>query len=121
MKASSIPIIEVRGALLVSLQKELNDQEAIQLQDDIMHRLQATHASGVVVDVTAVEIIDSFIARLFNDIGQSANIMGSHAVLVGLKPAVAMTLVEMCVELGRIQTALGMDEALEWLEARQAA
>jgi rsbT antagonist protein RsbS len=114
-----VPIIETRGRLLVSVQKELSDVEALRLQDDILGRLRESPCDGVILDVSGVEVVDSYIARLFNDIGQSARSMGARTVLVGLRPAVAMTLVEMDVELTRVRTELDLDRALEYLEERR--
>jgi rsbT antagonist protein RsbS len=118
MHGERIPIIEMRGQLLVSVQRELSDVDALALQDDILARLRETSAKGVILDVTGVEIVDSYIARVFNDIGSSASSMGAQTVLVGLRPAVAMTLVEMGVELNRVFAELTLDRALERLEGR---
>jgi rsbT antagonist protein RsbS len=115
-KNDRIPIIEMKGQLLVSVQRELTDVDALALQDDILLRLRETGAHGVILDVSGVEIVDSYIARVFNDVGTSAASMGARTVLVGLRPAVAMTLVEMDVELTRVRSELTLDRALAWLE-----
>ena len=114
-----IPIIEMRGQLLVSVQRELSDVDAVALQDDILARLRETGAGGVILDVTGMEIVDSYIARVFNDVGSSAASMGARTVLVGLRPAVAMTLVEMDVELTRVRSELTLDRALTYLESAE--
>ncbi|HEY3446535.1 MAG TPA: STAS domain-containing protein [Myxococcales bacterium] len=116
LRKERIPIIEMRGQLLVSVQRELNDVDAVALQDDILARLRETGARGVILDVTGMEIVDSYIARVFNDVGSSAASMGARTVLVGLRPAVAMTLVEMDVELTRVRSELTLDRALSFLE-----
>ena len=115
-RTDRIPIIEMRGQLLVSVQRELSDVDAVALQDDILARLRETGAHGVILDVSGVEIVDSYIARVFNDVGSSAASMGARTVLVGLRPAVAMTLVDMDVELTRVRSELTLDRALAFLE-----
>ena len=121
MNSDPIPIAEVRGQLLISVQRELSDVDAVRLQQDILDRLRATGASGVVLDLSGVEVVDSYIARVFNDIGTAATTMGALAVLVGLRPAVALTLVEMDVELTSLRSELTLDRALETLDRSRAA
>lgn len=110
-----IPIIEVGGQLLISVQRELNDVDAVALQNDILSRLRESDARGVLLDVSGVDVVDSYIARVFNDIGSSTTSMGATTILVGLRPGVAMTLVEMGVELSRVRSALTLDLAMAML------
>jgi rsbT antagonist protein RsbS len=111
-----LPIIQIRNCLLVSIQTELHDQLALNLQASLMERVRNVGAKGIILDVSAVEIIDSYITRILNDIGKSVRYMGAECYIVGIRPAVAMTLIEMGVELDAVQTALNLDLALEKLE-----
>jgi len=111
-----VPIIQIRNCLLVSIQIELHDRLALDLQAALMERVRESGAKGVVLDVSGVEIIDSYITRILNDIGRSVRFMGADCFLVGVRPAVAMTLVEMGVELDAVETALNLDLALARLE-----
>jgi rsbT antagonist protein RsbS len=114
-----LPIIQIRNCLLVSIQTELHDQLALNLQASLMERVRNVGAVGIVLDVSAVEIIDSYITRILNDIGKSVRYMGAECYIVGIRPAVAMTLIEMGVELDAVNTALNLDLALERLELLQ--
>jgi rsbT antagonist protein RsbS len=116
----TIPIIQIRSCLLVSIQTELHDRLALELQESIMERVRLTDAKGVILDVSAVEVIDSYITRILNDIGKSVRFMGAVCYIVGIRPAVAMTLIEMGVELDSVNTALTLDLALEKLEPLQS-
>ena len=112
----NLAIIQIRNCLLVSIQAELHDRLALDLQEALMERVRTVDARGVILDVSAVEIIDSYITRILNDIGRSVRFMGADCYLVGVRPAVAMTLVEMGVELDAVETALNLDLALARLE-----
>lgn len=114
-----LPIIQIRNCLLVSIQTELHDRLALNLQEALMERVRLVGAQGVILDVSAVEIIDSYITRILNDIGKSVRYMGAVCYIVGIRPAVAMTLIEMGVELDSVHTALNLDAALEKLELLQ--
>jgi rsbT antagonist protein RsbS len=109
-------LILIRGCLLVSIQTELHDQLALRLQEALAERTRAVGARGVVLDISMVQIIDSFITRILNDIGKSVRYMGARCFVVGIRPGVAMTLVEMGVDLDAVETALSLDIALERLE-----
>ncbi len=115
-----IPIIQIRNCLLVSIQTELHDRLALDLQESLMEKVRVTDAKGVILDVSAVEVIDSYITRILNDIGKSVRFMGAVCYIVGIRPAVAMTLIEMGVELDSVNTALTLDLALEKLELLQS-
>src|SRR4029079_11717417 len=98
---------------------ELHDRLALDLQEALMERVKEVGPTGVILDVSAVEIIDSYITRILNDIGRSVRYMGSECFIVGIRPGVAMTLIEMGVELDSVSTALNLDLALEKLELLQ--
>jgi rsbT antagonist protein RsbS len=114
-KLRTIPIIKLGNNLIVSIQVALHDRLALKLQDDIAHEIVRSKANGLIIDVSAVEIIDSFIARTLNDVGKNSKTMGAETVIVGLQPAVAITLVEMGMEMKDVHTALDLDDGLKKL------
>jgi rsbT antagonist protein RsbS len=110
-----IPILRIQDILLVSIQSELYDRQAERLQKDILQTLTVTHARGVLVDVTALQVIDSFLGRMIGETASMTRLMGAKTVLVGLQPAVAITLVELGLHLDGVHTALNMEQGLAWL------
>lgn len=112
-----IPIIEIEGLLVVPVQETLHDRLALDLQRRLGEEIAARNPRGVIIDVSTVEVLDSFIARVLDQIGQQCLLMGLHTVVVGMQPAVAMTLVEMGMDLSFVQTALNMDYAMKILKA----
>ncbi len=117
MTANRIPIMQVGASLLVSIQIELDDQTALQLQDDLTQRVSESGARGILLDVSSVWMIDSFIGRTISDTAAMARLLGAETVVVGVKPEVAITLVELGVPLRGVRTALNMDCAMELLES----
>ncbi|MFH1377224.1 MAG: STAS domain-containing protein [Planctomycetota bacterium] len=115
---TTIPILKVRNCYLVTLTTELSDVDAIDLQERIMNRLWADPADAIIIDISALEIVDSFISRVFNDIGNSARTMGALAVIVGMNPAVAITLVEMDIEMNKVLITMDVDSAIELVEKK---
>ncbi len=112
-----IPILQLGDILLTSVQVDLTDQAALAFQRELLARVQSSNAAGVVMDITALEVVDSYLARVFNDTAQMVRLMGAKVVLCGIRPAVALTLVEMGRELIGIETALNLDAGLELLKA----
>ncbi|MEW6261806.1 MAG: STAS domain-containing protein [Thermodesulfobacteriota bacterium] len=112
---SKIPILKIEDFLLVSVQAELHDRMAEDLQKDIMVKLAQIKAKGVLIDVTSLDVVDSFLGRLIGDTAAMTSIMGAKTVLVGLQPPVAITLVEFGIELKGVHTALNMESGLKWL------
>ncbi|WP_144630881.1 STAS domain-containing protein [Bordetella genomosp. 13] len=110
-----IPILRLQNYLLVTIQVELHDQLAITLQDDLTQQLAATRAQGVLIDISALEIVDSFIGRTLAHIASIAKVMDANTVLVGMRPAVAITLVELGMSLKGVKTALNVDKGMEML------
>jgi rsbT antagonist protein RsbS len=110
-----IPILSLGEFLLVTIQVELHDQLAMRLQEDLTQKLARTHAKGVLIDISALEIVDSFIGRSLAHIASIARIMDSATVLVGMRPAVAITLVELGMSLKGIRTALNVDKGMQLL------
>lgn len=112
MTASSIPVLRVGDTLLVSLQTELKDTLADQFQEDLLTALAASGSGGLVVDISAVDIVDSYVARILAETTRMAALMGATAILVGMRPAVAATLVRMGFPMEDVETALNIDDAL---------
>lgn len=113
--AGAIPILEIDDLLIVSIQRELDDRLALQLQNDLAEKLAATGSAGIVIDFTAVAIVDSFIARVVGDIARVTHLMGSHLVVTGLKPQVALTLVDLGIHLSGVTTALNLQKGINLL------
>jgi rsbT antagonist protein RsbS len=110
-----VPILKIGSTLLVSIQVDLQDQSVQQLQEDVAERIAATGAKGVIIDITAVEIVDSFIGRMLSMIGSMSRLFDAQTVLVGMRPAVAITLVELGLSLDGVQTALNTEKGLRLL------
>ena len=113
-----IPILQIGRLLLVTIQVDLMDQTALALQDDLATRIERSGANGVLIDISALEMVDSFIGRMLASISGIASVLGATAVVVGMQPAVAITLVELGLSLEGVRTALNVDRGMELL--RQA-
>ena len=113
-----VPFLKIGSTLLVSIQVDLQDQSVQQLQEDVAERIAATGAKGVIIDITAVEIVDSFIGRMLSMIGSMSRLFDAQTVLVGMRPAVAITLVELGLTLDGVQTALNTEKGLRLLSGR---
>ncbi len=111
-----IPILKLYNYLLVSIQWELDDQTALQFQELLLQRIHETGACGVVIDLTSVDMIDSFIAKVLGDVFSMSKMMGVKVVFTGIQPAVAITLVEMGIHLQDVDTALDLEKGLELLQ-----
>ena len=109
----SIPILRIGDCLLVSIQLDLDDTLAMTLQDDLMSRITQTGAKGVLIDISALEIVDSFIGRMIANISGMARILDASTVVVGMRPAVAITLVELGLTLPGVRTALDVERGME--------
>jgi rsbT antagonist protein RsbS len=107
-----VPILQIGDVLLVSIQIDLQDQDVLALQEDLAQRISATGAHGVVIDISAVEIVDSFIGRMFATIAATSRLFDADTVVVGMRPAVAITLVELGLSFGQVRTALNMERGL---------
>jgi len=116
-----IPILKMGGYLLVSIQVDMHDQLAMQLQDDLTTRIAATGARGVLIDISALEMVDSFIGRMIANISAMAHVLDAETVVVGMRPAVAITLVELGLSLPRVRTALDIERGMELLASSVAA
>jgi rsbT antagonist protein RsbS len=110
-----VPIVKIGKTLFVSLQIDLEDQSVVRLQEDLADELTATGARGVIIDITAVEIVDSFIGRMLTMIGSISRLFDAETVIVGMRPAVAITLTELGLSMRGVRTALNAEKALEFL------
>jgi rsbT antagonist protein RsbS len=113
-----IPILRMGELLLVTIQVDMHDRLATVLQDDLANRISATRARGVLIDISALDMVDSFIARMFGEIAQMARVMDAETALVGMQPSVAITLAEMGVSLTGVRTALNVEKGMALLRAR---
>lgn len=107
-----IPILKLQKYLLVSIQVEIDDQTAIKFQEDLLKKIHEYEALGVVIDLTSVDIIDSFIAKVIGDVVLMSDLMGAKVILTGIQPAVALTLIELGIELESASTALNLEQGL---------
>ncbi|WP_077624171.1 STAS domain-containing protein [Sediminibacillus massiliensis] len=107
-----IPILKLHNYLLISIQIDLDDQSAIQFQEDLLNKIHTSGATGVVIDLTSVDIIDSFIAKVLGDVVTMSDLMGAKVVLTGIQPAVAMTLIDLGIHLQDVPTALDLEQGL---------
>ncbi len=111
----SIPVLRLGPILMVSIQVDLHDSMAEKLQDEILYKVQQIEAEALLIDITALEIVDSFIARVLSDTAAMVSIMNAKVVLVGMSPAVTMTLVEMGMGLPNVKTAIDIESGLQKL------
>jgi rsbT antagonist protein RsbS len=116
MTLERIPILRMGRVLLVSIQIEMSDPVALALQDDLTERIADQGAVGVLIDISALTMVDSFIGRTIANIAKMASIMDAPTVLVGMQPAVAITVVELGVPLAGVRTALDVDRGMKLLE-----
>ena len=107
-----IPILKMGPFLLVTIQVDMHDRLAMTLQDDLTNRIVEAHAKGVLIDISTLDVVDSFIGRMISDISKMARVLDAHTVVVGMQPAVAITLVELGLSLPGIRTALNVDAGL---------
>lgn len=112
-----IPILRMGEFLLVTIQVDMHDQLALQLQDDLTNKIQATGARGVLLDISALDMVDSFIGRMIANISGMSRILDASTVLVGMQPAVAITLVELGLTLPGVKTALNVERGMAMLRS----
>jgi rsbT antagonist protein RsbS len=112
-----VPILKIGDILLVSIQIDLQDQIALALQDDLAERIAATSAKGVVIDISALDIVDSFIGRMLSTIASISRVLDADTVVVGMRPAVAITLVELGLSMTGVRTALNVEKGLALISA----
>ena len=110
-----IPILRMGRFLLVTIQVDMHDRLALQLQDDLTERIVKDRAHGVLIDISSLEVVDSFIGRMISNIAAMASVLDARTVVVGMQPAVAITLVELGLSLQGVKTALNVDKGMALL------
>ena len=116
-----IPILRMGDFLLVTIQVDMDDQLALTLQDDLTSKIEKTSARGVLIDISALEMVDSFIGRMIANISSMARILDAQTVVVGMQPAVAITLVELGLSLPGVKMALNVERGMAFLRTALAA
>src|SRR5690349_809118 len=114
---AEIPILRIGDCLLVSIQVDMHDRLALALQDDLTQRIVTDRARGVMIDISSLEIVDSFIGRMLNNIAAMAKVLDAVTVVVGMRPAVAITLVELGLTMPGVHTALDVDRGLRLIRS----
>jgi rsbT antagonist protein RsbS len=112
IEASRIPILQIDEFLVASVQVELYDKSAVMFKESLLQRIYETKSKGLILDLTAMEIVDSFMGRIITEVGAMAGLMGTKVVITGLQPAVAITLVELGLELAGVHTALNLEKGI---------
>jgi rsbT antagonist protein RsbS len=112
-----IPILQMGEFLLVTIQVDMHDRLAMTLQEDLTNRINQTAARGVLIDISALEIVDSFIGRILGNIAKMSRVLDAQTVVVGMQPAVAITLVELGLSLPGVRTALNVEKGMNLLRA----
>ena len=118
MNAFKVPILKVGDVLIVSIQSDIDDRTVIEMQQRVLEQIERTGARSLLIDISLLEMVDSFTGRMLSDIAAMASIMDSETVVVGIQPAVAITLVELGLELKGVSTALDVDDGLRILKER---
>ncbi len=111
-----IPILKMDKFLIVSIQVDMHDQLALQLQDDLTSRIADTHAKGVLLDISSLDVVDSFMGRMIANIASMARVLDAETVVVGMRPAVAITMVELGLSLDGVRTALDVERGMQLLQ-----
>jgi len=114
-----IPILKIENFLVVTIQAEMSDDEILKLQKDILSRIKEVSASGLIIDITALDVVDSFMGRTLSNIANTADLLGAKTVVVGIRPAVALTLVELGIRIKwNLNTALNLEKGIDMLKKR---
>ena len=113
--ATNIPILQIGRNLIVPIQGDLYDQLVLELQSEILTRIEKTTAHGLILDISALEFLDSFMARVLNDIATMASLMGTRTVVVGMSPTVAIILMDLGLQMSSVPTARNLEKGLELL------
>ncbi len=112
-----IPILQMGGFLLVTIQVDMHDRLALDLQNDLTEKISKTSARGVLIDISSLEMVDSFIGRMVSNISSMSRVLDAETVVVGMQPAVAITLVELGLSLRGVRTALNVEKGMALLRA----
>jgi rsbT antagonist protein RsbS len=114
-----IPILKIGKLLLVSIQVDMHDRLAMTLQEDLTKKIAETRAEGVIIDISSLEMVDSFIGRMLSNIAGMSKLLGAETVVAGMQPSVAITLVELGLSLKGVRTALSLERGMELLRAAE--
>ncbi len=117
---AQVPILSLEGFLVVSIQEDLSDHEAENLQQRLLERVEDSRARGVLIDVSGLDVVDSYFCRILRDTGAMAQLMGVTTCVVGLAPAVAVTLTELGLDLSMVHTDANLERGLAWLRTVRA-
>ena len=112
---NKIPILRIKDTLIVSLQDDLTDRNAVLFQNDLLQKIYTTKAKGVLIDISVLDIVDSFLGRILSDTAKMIRLLGAELVIVGMRPSVAITLVELALQIDDVATALDVDQGIEKL------
>jgi rsbT antagonist protein RsbS len=118
--SETLPILQIGDTLLVALQGDLDDSTVVRIEEQLTHRVAASGAGGVLIDVSGLTVVDSFIARVLARVVGMIRLLGAQAAIVGISPAVAITLVELGVPMGHLDTALNVEQGLALLRRLRA-
>jgi rsbT antagonist protein RsbS len=110
-----IPILRIGDLLLVTIQVDMHDRLAMTLQDDLTNQIVASNARGVLIDISSLDMVDSFIGRMLSNISSMSGVLSAKTVVVGMQPAVAITLVELGMSMPGVQTALNVERGMQLL------
>ena len=113
---NKIPILRIEDTLIVSLQDDLTDRNAVQFQNDLLQKIYSTKTKGVLIDISVLDIVDSFLGRILSDTAKMIRLLGAELVIVGMRPSVAITLVELNLQIDGVATALDIDQGIEKLD-----
>ncbi len=113
-----IPILKIDNFLLVSIQVDMHDRLALKLQEELTEKIRNTGAKGVLIDISALDIVDSFIGRMLGNIAAMSRVLAAETILVGMQPSVAITMVELGLDMKGILTALNVEKGMELLKNR---
>ena len=116
-----IPILKMGDCLLVTIQIDMHDQIAVALEEDLTNKIVAVNAKGVLIDISALEVVDSFIGRMLDNIAGVSRVLDAETVVVGMRPAVAITLVELGLSLPGVKTALNVERGMALIRQSRAA
>lgn len=111
-----IPILKIGQNLIITIQLDIDDKVALKLQSDLLQEIKKTKATGVLIELSALDMVDSFLGRTLSDIAKMSTTMNANTVIVGIQPSVAISLVELGLKLEGVQTALNMEEGIALLK-----
>jgi rsbT antagonist protein RsbS len=111
-----VPILRLKDILLTSIQVDLTDEDALTFQSDLLQMVNEKDAKGIVIDITALDVVDSYMARMLNETASMVRVLGAEVVICGMQPSVALTLVEMGRELMGVATALNLDQGYDMIQ-----